>query len=129
MPKKKIINSINAPRAVGPYSQAVKAGNMLFVSGQLPLDPGTGQLIGHGIEEQTRCCLKNISEILKESGLGMANVVKTSVFLKNLNDFEIMNTVYGSEFMTDFPARVCVEVARLPRDVLVEIDAIAVFSK
>ncbi len=129
MSNKNIINSIHAPQAIGPYSQAVRVGTMLFVSGQIPLDPKTGQLIGQGIEEQTRCCLRNLHEILKASGLGMKDVVKTSVFLKNLNDFEIMNKVYSSEFMKDYPARVCLEVARLPRDVLVEIDAIAVFSK
>jgi 2-iminobutanoate/2-iminopropanoate deaminase len=127
MSEKKIINSINAPAAVGPYSQAVKVGTMVFVSGQLPLDARNGRLAGDNIEEQTQCCLRNLNEILKASGLSMKNVVKTSVYLKNLSDYEIMNKIYSSHFIEDFPARICLEVARLPRDVLVEIEAIAVY--
>ena len=125
MPNKEIISCSEAPAAVGPYSHAVKAGGMVFVSGQLPLDPATGRLVGADIEDQTHCCLKNVSEILKACGLSMDDVVKVSVFLKDLNDFESMNRVYDSHFRRDFPARVCVEVARLPLDVRIEIEAIA----
>ncbi|MEL6139306.1 MAG: RidA family protein [Cyanobacteria bacterium J06626_23] len=124
-----VINTPNAPAPVGPYSQAIVAsGQMVFVAGQVPLDPATGTLIGEGdISAQTEQSLKNLTAILAAAGATLANVVKTSVFLKDMNDFTAMNSVYAQHFNeADAPARACVEVARLPKDVLVEIECIAV---
>jgi len=122
---KTMISTTQAPRAIGPYSQAVRVGDTLFTSGQVALDPATGALVGGGIREQTRRVLDNLAAVLEEADLDMANVVKTTVFLKNMSDFAAMNQVYGQYFSSDPPARSTVEVARLPKDVLVEIDVIA----
>lgn len=116
----------DAPRPLGPYSPAIRAGNLLFVSGQVPVDPATGAVVGADIGAQTEQVMRNISALLKAAGLGFEHVVRTTVFLADLNEFAEMNTCYAG-FMTDPPpARATVQVARLPRDVRVEIDAIAV---
>lgn len=120
------INTHNAPEAIGPYSQAVDTGNMLFVSGQIPLDPETGKIHGEDITGQTQQVLKNLLAILKAAGYSAGHVVKTTCYLKSMNDFTAMNTIYADTFGEVLPARAAVEVARLPKDVLVEIDAIAV---
>lgn len=122
---KHTIKTNQAPAAIGPYSQAVKAGNFLFVSGQIPLDPATGTLVIGGIESETHRVMKNIEAILTEAGLSFENVVKTSIFLKSMDDFAHVNTVYASYFSKDFPARETVEVSRLPKDANVEISVIA----
>jgi len=122
---KEIVNTNNAPAAIGPYSQAVKANGFLFISGQLPLDPASGMIAEGGIEAQTRQSLKNIQSILNAKGLKLEDVVKTTVFLADMNDFTAMNGVYAEFFTSDFPARAAVQVARLPKDALVEIEAIA----
>jgi len=122
---KEIIRTDKAPAPVGPYSQAVKLGNLLFTAGQIAIDPQTGQLSTGDISEQTELVLKNIQAILKASGSGLDNVIKTTVFLKNMDDFSSMNEVYAQFFTTNPPARSAVEVARLPKDVLVEIECVA----
>ena len=123
---KTVISTSNAPAAIGPYSQAIKAGNLLFVSGQIPLAPATGALIPEDtIQAQTTRVLQNLSAILAQAGATLDNVVKTTVFLKNMEDFGEMNRIYNTFFTTDCPARSAVEVARLPKDVRVEIEAIA----
>ena len=122
---KNIIKSTNAPSAIGPYSQAVSNNGMIFVSGQLPIDPESGT-ISNEVAEQTKQSLKNIKAILEAGEDSLSNVVKTTVYLKDMNDFGAMNEVYGSFFTDPYPARVAVEVARLPKDVKVEIDAIAI---
>ncbi|SDY86800.1 RidA family protein [Tindallia californiensis] len=115
-----------APAAIGPYSQAVEAGNMIFVSGQLPMDPETMQFVSEDIQGQTKQSLNNLKAILESAGFTMEQVVKTTVFVKDMNEFGEMNKVYG-EFFTDHkPARACVEVARLPKDAKVEIEAVAI---
>lgn len=119
------IQTLNAPKAIGPYSQAVNAGGVLYVSGQLPIDPGSGNFSGETIASQTEQSIKNIRAILEEAGYGLMDVVKTTVYLKDMNDFPVMNEVYGKYFQSPYPARVTIEVARLPKDALVEIDAIA----
>ena len=120
------ITTASAPKAVGPYSQATAAGGFVFVSGQIPLDPSSGAVVPGGIREQTGRVLKNIGAILTEAGLTPRSVVKTEVFLKDMNDFAAMNEVYASYFAGEIvPARVTVEVSRLPRDVLVEISCTA----
>ena len=123
---KEVINSSHAPKAIGPYSQAVKVNNMVFLSGQIPLDPKTGQVHGSSIQEQTERVLKNIEAILKDIGGSLDNVVKTTVFMQNLSEFTQMNEVYSKFFNKNYPARATVEVAKLPKEVKVEIDAIAV---
>ena len=123
---KKPIATQNAPAAIVPYSQGVDAGSIVFVSGQLPVDPSTGAFAEGGIAEQTNQSLTNIQAILAEAGLTMDNVVKTTVFLKDMNDFAAMNQVYATFFTTNPPARSAVEVARLPKDARLEIEAIAV---
>ena len=122
---KEIISTTNAPAAIGPYSQAVKAGNLLFVSGQVPLDPSTGAPVEATIQAQTTRALENVKAILAQAGATLDNVVKTTVFLKDMNDFVEMNRVYQTYFTKDCPARSAVQVVRLPKDVLVEIEAIA----
>ena len=123
---KTIISTSSAPAAIGPYSQAVRAGDLLFVSGQIPLDPATGQLIPQDtIQAQTTRVLENLQAILAQAGATLDNVVKTTVFLKDMEDFVEMNRVYQSFFAADCPARSAVQVARLPKDVRVEIEAIA----
>jgi len=124
-PEKETVLSKDAPAAIGPYSQAIKTGNLVFLSGQVALDPVTGKLVSGGIEEQTRQVLENLKAVLKASDLSVENVVSTTVFIKDINDFAKMNAVYGSYFKDKPPARATVEVARLPRDALVEISAIA----
>jgi 2-iminobutanoate/2-iminopropanoate deaminase len=121
---KKVIQTSAAPAAIGPYSQAVVAGGLLFVSGQIPLDPASGQLVGGGVEEQAVQVLKNLRAIIEAAGARMGQVVKTTIFLKSMDDFQKVNEVYGTFFEAPFPARATVEVARLPRDVKVEIEAI-----
>ena len=123
---KTIISTNNAPKAIGPYSQAVEANGMLFISGQIPIDPQTGQIVQGGIEAQTRQVLNNIQAILEAAGYGLNNVVKTTVYLKDLNDFAKMNQVYATFFDSQPPARAAFQVARLPLDVLIEIEAIAI---
>ena len=122
---KKIFATTNAPGAIGPYSQAVQAGNVVFVSGQLPIDPATGSFAGDDIKSQTRQSLTNIKNILASEGIEMSQILRTGVFLKDMNMFADMNAVYGEFFEGDYPARAAVEVARLPKDALVEIEAVA----
>ncbi len=119
-----IINTSEAPAAIGPYSQAIRIGDMLFTSGQLGIDPATGKL-ADGIEAQTEQSLKNIAAILEEAGFEKENVMKTTVFLRNMNDFGAVNQIYSAFFGDHKPARSCVEVARLPKDGLVEIEVAA----
>lgn len=122
---KQIINTTNAPAAIGPYSQAVKSGNLLFVSGQIPIDPATGKLVSGSIEEETHRVMKNLQAILTEAGADFSHVLKATIFIKNMNDFGKINEVYASYFTDNYPARETVEVARLPKDVNVEISVIA----
>lgn len=124
---KEIISAKNAPAAIGPYSQAVKCGNMIYTSGAIPVDPATGNVVEGGVADQAEQALKNLSEILKAAGTSFDKVVKTTVFIKDMNDFGAINEVYKKYFTVDFPARSCVEVARLPKDVLIEIECIAEF--
>ena len=123
---KEIISTSNAPSAIGPYSQAVKAGNLLFISGQVPLDPATGEVVEGDITVQTHRVLDNVKAILTEAGADFSNVVKTTVFLKDMNDFVPMNRVYAQYYPENCPARSAVQVGRLPKDVSVEIETIAV---
>ena len=123
---KEIISTPNAPAAIGPSSQAIKAGNLLFISGQVPLDPATGEVVEGDITVQTRRVLDNVKAILTEAGADFSNVVKTTVFLKDMNDFVPMNRVYAEYYPENCPARSAVQVARLPKDVSVEIETIAV---
>ncbi|MGI9101252.1 MAG: RidA family protein [Terriglobales bacterium] len=123
---KEIVATSNAPKAIGPYSQAIRANGMIFCSGQIALDPVTNQLIEGDVAAQTERVLKNLSAVLWEAGSNLDHVVKTTVFLKNMGDFAVMNEVYGKFFAKQPPARSTVEAARLPKDVLVEIDVIAV---
>ncbi len=122
---REIIFTKDAPQAIGPYSQAIKANGFVFVSGQVAIDPATQQVITGDVAAQTDRVLRNLSEILEAGGSGLGKVVRSTVFLKNMNDFAAMNAVYGKYFSTAPPARSTVEVARLPKDVLVEIDVIA----
>ncbi len=123
--EKKVIETQSAPKAIGPYSQAIRAGKFLFLSGQIPLDPKTGELVKGDIDQQTKRILENIKGILESQKLGMENVVKTTIFLKEMGNFNRVNEIYGAYFPTSPPARSTVEVARLPRDVEIEIEAIA----
>ena len=122
---KEIISTDKAPAAIGPYSQAVKVGNLLFTSGMIPIDPETNTLVEGGIEVQAGRALQNVKALLEASGTSMDKVVKTVVFIKNMDDFAKVNEIYAKYFTSDFPARSCVEVARLPKDVLIEMEAIA----
>jgi 2-iminobutanoate/2-iminopropanoate deaminase len=122
---KKEILTKNAPAPIGPYAQAIEAGGFLFCSGQIPLDPETGAIVGSGdVELQTKQVMKNISAVLTEAGAKFNDVVKTTIFLKDMGDFPKVNPIYGEHFTAPFPARSTVEVARLPKDVLVEIEVI-----
>ena len=121
---KTIVSTKKAPAAIGPYSQAVCVGEMVFLSGQLAIDPASGNLVEGGIEAQTEQALKNIEAILAEAGLTMDNVIKTTVFLADINDFTAMNEVYAKHFNGDYPARSAVQVAALPKGALVEIECI-----
>jgi 2-iminobutanoate/2-iminopropanoate deaminase len=122
---REVIATDAGPKAIGPYSQAIKANGLVFLSGQIPLDPATQQLIAGDVAAQTERVLQNITRILTAAGSSLPQVVKTTVFLKSMNDFAAMNEVYGRHFAAEPPARSTVEVARLPKDVLVEIDVIA----
>lgn len=126
---REVITASKAPKAVGPYSTAVRQNGFVFLSGQIPLDPESGALITGSIEEQTTRVLDNVSLVLDGAGLTMTDVIKTTVFLKNIGDFPRMNEIYAKYFPKDPPARSTVEVARLPRDVQVEIEVIAVDSR
>jgi 2-iminobutanoate/2-iminopropanoate deaminase len=121
----KIIKTDNAPAPIGPYNQAVKANGFLFVSGQIPTDPKTGEIVKGSIEDETHMVMKNLQAILSEAGIGFSQVVKASIFISNMDDFAKINAVYGSYFTDNFPARETVQVARLPKDVNVEISVIA----
>jgi len=123
---KEIITTEDAPRAIGPYSQAVRAGNFVFASGQIPIDPATGEFVPGGVAEQTEQILKNLTALFAAAGVGLDQIVKTTVFLADMNDFTAMNEVYGRFFSEAPPARATVQAARLPRDAKVEIEAIAV---
>ncbi len=125
---KEIITTESAPKAIGPYSQAVRLNGWVFLSGQIPLDPQTGELVTGSIQSQTERVLENLKSVLAAAGLTLEDVVKTTVFLKDLAEFALMNEVYGNYFGSNPPARSTVEVARLPRDVRIEIDAVAVGS-
>ncbi len=126
--KKKVVSAAGAPSAIGPYSQAVAAGGLLFCSGQIPLHPGSGGVMPGGVAKQTRRVLENLKAIIEETGSKLENVVKTTVYLKNLDDFDEMNEVYAEFFPADPPARATVEVSRLPRNVLVEVECVALVS-
>ncbi len=123
---KKVIHSTLAPKAIGPYSQAIATNNLVFVSGQLGIDASTGEFKGADIHSQTTQSMENIKAILKEAGLGMDSVVKTTILLKSLDDFLVVNEIYGSYFKEPYPARATFQVAKLPKDALVEIEAIAI---
>ena len=125
---KEIISTENAPGAIGPYSQAIKAGGMVFCSGQIPIDPATGEFVSEDVSEQTEQVLKNLREVLKAAGTGLENVVKTTVFLADMGDFAEMNEIYGRYFSDNKPARATVQAARLPKDARVEIDCIALVT-
>ncbi len=125
---KKEVKTDKAPQAIGPYSQGIVANGFVFCSGQIPIVPQTGQLDTGGIEDQTRQVLKNVSAVLEAAGTSLDNVVKATVFLQDMNDFAAMNKVYAEFFKTPFPARAAVQVARLPRDVKVEIEVIAILK-
>ncbi|MCX6357631.1 MAG: RidA family protein [Candidatus Aureabacteria bacterium] len=121
-----VISTEKAPKAIGPYSQAVRAGNLIFISGQIPIDPRTGAIVEGGIGEQTRRVLENMGGILNSQGLSFSNVVKTTVYLVRMDDFEAFNRVYAEYFGQSAPARACLAVANLPKGAGVEIDAVAV---
>ena len=123
--KKEVKVSKNAPAAIGPYSPALKVGNLIFTSGQIPIDPETGEMIEGDIETQARRVLENLKAVLEPYSISMENVVKTTVFLKDMNNFSRVNKVYGEYFKEKFPARSCVEVSRLPKDADIEIEAVA----
>ena len=122
---KETISTENAPGAIGPYSQAIKAGGMVFCSGQIPIDPKTGDFVSDAVSEQTEQVLRNLSEVLRAAGSSLDAVVKTTVFLADMNDFAEMNEVYGRFFSENKPARATVQAARLPRDARIEIECIA----
>ncbi|WRG00785.1 RidA family protein [Helicobacter pylori] len=123
---KEVIHSTLAPKAIGPYSQAIATNDLVFVSGQLGIDASTGEFKGTDIHSQTTQSMENIKAILKEVGLGMDSVVKTTILLKSLDDFAVVNGIYGSYFTEPYPARATFQVAKLPKDALVEIEAIAI---
>jgi 2-iminobutanoate/2-iminopropanoate deaminase len=123
---KDIVSTDRAPAAIGPYSQAVRVGNLIFASGQIPIDPATGQFVPGGVGEQTEQVLRNLTAVFAAAGVGLERVVKTTVFLADMEDFSAMNEVYGRFFGEQPPARATVQAARLPRDARVEIEAIAV---
>ena len=122
---REVVATKDAPQAIGPYSQAIKAAGLVFCSGQIALDPASGTIVGGDVAQQTERVLRNLAAVLAGAGSGLERVVKTTVFLKNMGDFAAMNEVYGRHFKTAPPARSTVEAARLPKDVLVEIDVIA----
>ena len=122
---KKVISTAEAPKAIGPYSQAIEAGGFIFVSGQIPLIPATGEIVEGSVEVQTARVLENLKAILEAAGSSMEDVVKTTVYITNMDDFAKVNGIYGRYFEANPPARVCVEVSKLPKGALVEIDVIA----
>lgn len=122
---KKVISTPKAPTAIGPYSQAIEINNMIFTSGIIPINPANGTLVDGSIEEQTKQVFDNMNGLLEDAGSSLDKIIKTTVFIKNMDDFSRVNEVYASYFTGDFPARSCVEVARLPKDVLIEVEAIA----
>lgn len=124
----KPISTPDAPAAIGPYSQAVLSGSLLFVSGQIPLDPTTGELVSEDIKEQTHCVLRNLRAVVEAGGSSLAHVVKTTVFLTDLNDFQLVNAIYANYFDTQPPARSTIQVTQLPKSARVEIDAIAIIN-
>jgi 2-iminobutanoate/2-iminopropanoate deaminase len=126
---KETISTQNAPGAIGPYSQAIKANGMVFCSGQIPIDPATGEFVSQDVAEQTVQVFKNLTAVLEAAGSGLDNVVKTTVFLADMNDFAAMNDVYATYFTDNKPARATVQAARLPRDARVEIECIALAQK
>ncbi|MEN2984837.1 MAG: RidA family protein [Dictyoglomaceae bacterium] len=123
---KEVLITNKAPKAIGPYSQAIKVGNFIFISGQIPIDPNTGEVIEGDIREQTKRVLENIKGILESVSCSLNNVIKTTVFLKNLDDFSAMNEIYATYFPENPPARSTIEVSRLPKGVSIEIEAIAI---
>jgi len=123
---KKAVYTKSAPEPVGPYNQAIVWNNLVFTAGQIAIDPASGNIVEGGVQEQTRQVLKNLEAVLKAAGSGLEYVIKTTVFLKNMNDFSAMNDVYATFFTDTPPARSAVEVARLPKDVLVEIECVAI---
>ena len=125
---KSAVTSDRAPTAIGPYSPAVRAGQLLFVSGQIPLDPATGQMVAGDVAAQTRRVLENVGALLDAAGRSFADVVRTTIFLVDMNDFAAVNEVYGQYFTEPFPARATVQVARLPKDARVEIDVMATYD-
>ena len=125
---KQAIASSDAPKAIGPYSPAIRAGALLFISGQVPLDPATGNIVDGDVAAQTRRVLDNIGALLKAAGLTFGDVARTTIFLADLGDFAAVNSVYGTYFAEPYPARATVQVSRLPKDARVEIDAIAVYQ-
>ncbi len=122
---KTTVSAQKAPAAIGPYSQAVKIGDFVFTSGQIPINPSSGAIVTGGVEAQARQALQNLEEVLKAAGASLATVLKTTLFIKNMDDFARVNDVYACFFRSEPPARSCVEVARLPKDVLVEVEAVA----
>ncbi len=124
--EKQIISTVNAPAAIGPYSQAVKVGNLLFTSGQIPLDPQTGELVNDSVENATERVMQNLKAILEEAGTSFEKVVKTTVLLSDINDFGKVNEVYGKYFNSEQPARSCFQVGKLPKDALLEVEVIAI---
>ncbi|NLL05283.1 MAG: RidA family protein [Clostridiaceae bacterium] len=124
--KIEVISTKDAPKAIGPYSQAIRVQNMVYTSGQIPVDPLSGEVVDGGIENQTKRALENLKAVLLEAGTGLENVIKTTVFIKDMKDFALVNNIYGQYFKEPYPARSCVEVARLPKDVLIEIEAVAI---
>ncbi|MHC2995536.1 MAG: RidA family protein [Candidatus Atribacteria bacterium] len=123
--EKEVITSKKAPAAIGPYSPALKVGNLIFASGQLPINPKTGKMIEGDIEAQARMALDNLKAVLEPYSISMENIVKTTIFLKDMNNFSRVNKVYAQYFKEKFPARSCIEVSRLPKDANIEIEAIA----
>lgn len=121
---KRIISTDKAPAAIGPYSQAIEVNGLLFTSGVIPIVPATGELVTGGIEQQAEQALSNLAALIHASGARIENTIKTTVYIKNMDDFATINEIYAKYFTSDFPARSCVEVARLPKDVLIEIEAI-----
>jgi len=126
--KKEIVVTEKAPKAIGPYSAAVKAGNLVFTAGQLGIDPESGEFVPGGIEAETRQALLNLQAVLEAAGSSLGSVVKTTVFLRDMNDFGVMNVIYGEFFTGDYPARSAVQAARLPKDGAVEIEAVALLE-
>ena len=125
MSERQVIQTAAAPQAIGPYSQAVRCGSMVYVSGQIPLDPTTAQVVAGGVSAETHQVMRNLKAVLEAAGSSLEKVVKTTIFLKDMGQFQLVNEIYGSYFKAPYPARATIEVARLPKDVSVEIDCIA----